>query len=173
MPGVNLSQSMPGEESSEKRSFFDMGILLSLGALIVVGLVWGGIRFYMSSLDKKIADIEVTLGASTAQTKGGRVDRVADFETRLKYFSENKNEFEPEVILKQLEGVMVSGVLLTGFQYDQEERLLTLSGKSDDFRKLADQMFSFKTEKMFSQVRVETIDRDDENKVTFVLKAGF
>ena len=172
MPGVNLSQPME-EESSEKRSFFDAGILLSFGVLLLVGLTWGGIRFYLSSLDKKIVAIESTLQVNAAQTKGAGVDRVVDFDARLHYFFENKNEFDTQDILKRLEDTMVSGVTLTDFKYDTSERVIAISGKCDDFRKLADQMFSFKSEKVFSQVRVEKIDRDEDNRIEFTFKADF
>ncbi|MFZ3031740.1 MAG: PilN domain-containing protein [Candidatus Moraniibacteriota bacterium] len=161
------------EERPIQRSFFDVGVLLSLTILILVGLGWGGLRFYMNSLDKKIAEADTALNANMENTRGERVDRVADFEARVKYFTKNRDGFvEPKDILSTLEGTMVSGIVLTQYEYDSMTGVSTLSGRAEDFKKLAEQMLSLKSEKIFSQVQVDKTDRDEENRITFILKAS-
>lgn len=173
MPGVNLSQSMIEEERPIERSFFDMGVIISLVVLTLVAAGWGGLRFYMNSLDKKIAETDTALSANMENTRGERVDRVADFEARVKYFAKNKNDFsEPQDILSTLEGTMVSGIVLTQYEYDHTTGVSTLSGRTEDFKKLAEQMLSLKSEQVFSQVQVDKIDRDEQNRIVFILKAS-
>lgn len=173
MPGVNLSQSMIEEERPLQRSFFDTGVILSLVVLMLVGLGWGGLRLYMNSLDAKIAALDTTINANGEDLRGDRIDRVADFEARIKYFSKNKEDFiEPENILAALETVMVSGIVLTKYEYDQVTGVSTISGRSEDFKKLAEQILSLKSERIFSQVEVEGVGRDEEKRLTFVLKAS-
>jgi Tfp pilus assembly protein PilN len=173
MPGVNLSQSMNEEEQNEEHSFFDVGIILSLVALLVVGLGWGGLRLYIGSLNKKIAAIDESLSASKAQLKGEHIDKVADFDARLKYFSANMAEFtDPQSVFQKVEGSMVSGVVLTRFDYDTENEAVTFEGACADFKQLAEQVMSLKAEKTFLQVTVDQIDRNDDNQVMFVIKAS-
>lgn len=173
MPGVNLSQSMIEEERPIQRSFFDVGVIMSLVILVLVVAGWGGLRLYMNSLDGKIAAVEATLSASAENTQGDHIDRIADFDARMKYFSKSKNDFvDPQEILGLLEGAMVSGVILTEYEYDLESGESTLVGSSGNLKELAEQILKLKSEKIFSQVQIKGTDRDVKNRVTFTLKAS-
>lgn len=172
MPGVNLSQSMNEEEQSEERSFFDTGIILSLLVMLITGAAWGGISFYIASLDKKIAAVDGDLTASTAQLQGEGVDRVADFDTRLKYFMANKESFsDVQDIVQRMEKSIIPGIVLTKFEYNPGDKMILIDGRCAEFRKLAEQIMSLKAEQIFSQVKVDKIDRDDTNQIVFSLRA--
>ena len=175
MPGVNLSQAVAEEEEVKRpRGFFDTGIIVSLVLLALSGSVWGGMRLYVGSLDKKIAALDETLSSNTERLKGEGVNRVADFDARVAYYSENKDALtDPRDVLRRLESVMVPGVVLTNFTYDHQARMSIIAGRSDDFRKMAEQILSLKAEKIFSQVVVDRIERDDKDRITFVFKANF
>ncbi len=174
MSGVNLSQTIEEEESSTKLGFFDASVVVSLLVLLISGLVWGGIRFYNSSLDKKMVQLDEALNANTERIRGDHIDRIADFDARIAYFSNSQEELsEPRDILKALEGVMVSGIILTKFEYDHEQHASIMTGTADDFKRLAEQILRLKSEKLFSQVRVERIERNDKNRIVFSLKASF
>lgn len=173
MPGVNLSQSMDEEEKSEQRSFFDTGIILSLLVVLITGLSWGGMRLYIGSIDKQIVEFDQTFATATGQLRGDRVDRIADFDARLNYFFANKDEFsDAQEVIQKLEKGVVSGVVLTRFEYNPGEKAVVFEGTCGDFRQLAEQVMSFKREAIFSQVKVEKVDRDKENQVVFSLKAN-
>ncbi len=173
MPGVNLSQSMNEEEQSEKRSFFDVGIIISLVVLLLIGLSWGGLRLYIGSIDKQLTEVDQALASVTGQLKGDAVDRIADFDTRLNYFSANEDGFsDAQGIIQKLEKGVVPGVVLTRFQYSPGEKAVMFEGTCADFRKLAEQVMSFKREAIFSRVKVEKVDRDEKNQVVFSLKAS-
>lgn len=174
MPGVNLSQSMNEEEQSEERSFFDTGIILSLVGLLVMGVAWGGLLLYISSIDKKIATIDASLSSSATRLKGDRIDRVADFDTRLNYFSSNKAEFtSAQEVFQKLERSVVDGVVVTKFKYDHENREAIFEGNCADFKKLAEQIMALKADASFLQVAVERTSRNEANQVEFALKASF
>ncbi|MBP7060374.1 MAG: PilN domain-containing protein [Candidatus Moranbacteria bacterium] len=174
MTGVNLSQSMPDEEQSEKRSFFDTGIILSLAVLLVVAAGWGGIQLYIASLDKKIAAQDAAIGTSADRLRGDTVDRIADFDERLNYFIGHRPELsDPQDVFSRLERVMVSGVTLTKFDYSREDGVIIVEGVTSDFRKLAEQVLGLKGDTLFSQVKVDQIDRNEAGQVTFIFKANF
>ncbi len=175
MPGVNLSQPVAEEEEVKRsRGFFDTGIIVSLVLLALSGSVWGGMRLYLGSLDKKIATLDETLSANAERLKGEGVNRVADFDARVTYYAEHRDGLtDPRDILRRLESVMVPGIVLTSFTYDNQARTSIIAGRSEDFRKMAEQILSLKAEKIFSQVVVDRIERDDKDRITFVFKANF
>lgn len=171
MTGVNLSQPLPEEEEPTKRSFFDASTIISFSIIALLGATWGGMQFYMSYLDKKIATIDMTLGTDLARTKGDAVNRIADFDARLDYFVAHKEAFpDPAGMFQKLESAMVSGVVLTDFKYNQKEKEMMLDGYTDDFKKLAEQVLGLKSEKTFSRVLVDQIGRDSENRIVFTLR---
>jgi hypothetical protein len=66
---------------------------------------------------------------------------------------------------------MVDGAVLTDYEYDEAMKQVALGGKVGNFRQLAEQMLSFKSEQVFSEVTVDTINRDDDGQITFSLTA--
>ncbi len=173
MPGMNLSQSTMEEEEVGKQSLFDSGFIVSLSLILLSALSFGGLHLYIGSLDKKIAALEGQLSGSTASLKGEHIDRVADFDARLNHFSTNQTEFfETRDILQKLESRTLPGVVLQKFQYSAKEKTVTVDGISGDYRRLAEQIMTFKKEAIFSKLKVENISQNNENQVTFVLKGA-
>jgi hypothetical protein len=174
MLGVNISQSQEEEETKPKRTgFFDTGTIISI---VLVGLsvaVWGGIQLYMQSLDKKIATIDASVVQDSGRLSGENIDRIADFDARVAFFASKQPELvEPLDMLKKLEETMVSGIVLTDYEYDHEMNVGIVSGKASDFRALAEQILSFKTNGLFSQVGVKRTERDEDGVLHFTLNTS-
>lgn len=170
---MNLSQSTIDEEEVEKKSLFDSGFIVSLSLVLLSALTFGGLHLYIGFLDKKISALEGELSGSTVSLKGDHIDRVADFDARLNHFSTNKTEFfETRDVFKKLENSILAGVVLEEFQYSVKEKTLTINGISGDYRRLAEQIMTFKKESIFSKLSVDSIDRNDEDQVIFVLKGA-
>lgn len=171
MSGMNLSQSVPEEESTEDRSFFDGGFILSLSLILLSAIAFGGVRLYIGSLDKKIATVEETLSANAQRLSGENIDRIADFDSRLNYFSANKSDFsDTQEILSMLEKRVLPDTVLKKFEYNPHDKVIFIEGESDDFKKLAEQIMAFKDEKIFSNMEVQTLDREEASLITFTLK---
>ena len=68
---------------------------------------------------------------------------------------------------------MVPQVVLTEYEYNGGEKQVTVSGKTDNFRYVAEQIISLKSDPMFSQVVVSAISRDKDGKITFTLVSQF
>mgnify|MGYP003419282575 CR=1 FL=1 len=175
MLGVNIEQSQPEEETKPKhRGFFDTGTIISIALISLSLLGWGGTRYYIGTLNAKIADAEATLNLDLPKLSGEQVDAISDFESRLVFFGANKNGlYEPVETLKKVEAAMVPGVVLTSYKYDHAEGLTTIEGTTDDFRKLAEQILGFKSQKVFSHVHAQNIGRNNLGQITFTLKANF
>ena len=172
MSGVDLSQSMTEQREEARRGLFDMGVITSILRLVIVAAGWGGLRYYMTTIDKKIAAFDEAIAANTLQLEGDHIDRVADFDARTSLLGSDPAEsVEPHQLLTQVESAMVNGVVLTDYEYDEAMKQVALGGKVGNFRQLAEQMLSFKSEQVFSEVTVDTINRDDDGQITFSLTA--
>lgn len=173
MPGVNLSQSEQEEEQVEERSFFDSGFMLSMGMILLALLAFGGVRLYIGSLDKKIAAVESALSVNAGRLKGDGIDRVADFDARLGYFSANMVQFsDMQLVLQKLEKTVLPNIILKDFEYNHQDKTVTIEGVSTDFKSLAEQIMSFKNEPVFSNIEVQSIDRTEADTISFVLRAS-
>ena len=173
MSGMNLSQSLPEEEPADDRSFFDGGFILSLSLILLSAIAFGGVRLYIGSLDKKIATVEQTLSANAQRLSGENIDRIADFDSRLNYYSANRVDFsDTEEILRKLEEKVLSDTVLKKFEYNPHDKVILIEGESNDFKKLAEQIMAFKDEKVFSNMEVQTLDRTEANLITFTLKVA-
>lgn len=175
MAGVNLSQSMASqEEKAVKRPFSASGFPLSIVLFLVTLLGWGGLRWYIHIVDQKTAGLDVTLAQSENRLHGEDIDQVTDFDTRLALLGASEAErVDPETILTRLEALIIPQVVLIKYEYNKQERLGTIVGETDNFRYLAEQLISLKSERLFSQAIVDQIIRGKDGKVRFTLKASF
>ncbi len=62
--------------------------------------------------------------------------------------------------------------LLTEYEFDEKDQLTTISGRTDNFKTLAEQMIIFKSAKMFTTMKLDDIDRDENGQINFRVKAS-
>lgn len=173
MAGINLSQSAQERQDIDRGGVFDAGALWSLVIFLLVLGVWGGLRFYMGTLDEKAATLDVDLAKNQSSLQGPEASRVADFDTRLALLDKGLDAgVDPAGLFSQLEKLMIPSVILTGYEYNQEEDILSVSGYTDGFKSLAQQMTSFKMEVPFTGLWVESVGRTKEGKISFVFKTS-
>lgn len=174
MGGINLSQSMQeSRRGAEKKSFFDQGLIWGSVVLFLVAGAWGGLRWYMTTLDDKVAALEEELTSNASRLEGKSADRIADFNDRLTLIGTGLDSAaEPRVILEQMERLMVPEVVLTKYEYDKKERTISIGGLTDNFKFLAQEILSLKSEAAFSEVKVDTIARTKDGKIAFELKVS-
>lgn len=175
MAGVNLSQSMTASDGgSRKKARMSFGFPISIVLLVLTLLGWGGLRWYMSSLDGKITRLDAEIAANSTEFQSERVERIENFDARLSLLNTDPAEMiDPESILAKLESVMVPQVVLTEYEYNGEEKQVSVSGKTDNFRYVAEQIISLKSDPMFSRVEVSSVSRDEDGKIEFTLVSQF
>ncbi len=141
--------------------------------LLVVG-VWGGLQWYTAQQAQRLAVLDETLRQANERLRGKEAERVVDFDTRLGYVSNHLTDrVASAALLKQLEKLVISGVVLTQYEYNREEKVVTVSGLTDDFKYLAQQVVALKAETPFAAIRVDSVTRTKEGKISFTLKAHF
>jgi len=175
MAGVNLSQSMASQaDKSAKRPFSASSFPLSIILLLMTLIGWGGLHWYLYSLNQKITQLDETISASGNRLQGENIDRISDFDARSSLLSVIATErVDPVVILSKVEALIVPEVVLTKYRYDKQEKTSLIAGETDNFRYLAEQIINLKSDPIFSQVIVDQINRSQEGKIQFVLRADF
>lgn len=171
--GINLSHVNEEEKSSQKKGLFDKGLAFCFGIFILVLGVWGGLEWYIKTLNDQVVQAEALLTDNATSLRGTKVDRIADFDTRLAFMKSSMDVTAdlPETILPKLESLIVPSVNLTGYTYHKQEQLMSISGLTDNFRHLAEQLLSFKLDVVFSDAKVDIITRTKEGKIAFTFKA--
>lgn len=175
MAGVNLSRlTVTDQQPHGKGHFAVSGFWISIVVLLVTLAGWGGLRWYIHSLDQKVAALDTIIADDTSRLTGDDVDRVADFSARLTFIgSDPATLVDPQTIFAKLESLVVPQVTLVKYEHDQSARTSTVSGTTDNFRYLAEQIVSFKGESSFVGVQVGDISRSDKGAIEFTLIISF
>ncbi len=174
MAGVNLSQSITGDEKASKSvSSFTSGMPISVGLLVLTLIGWGGMRWYMYSLDNKINQVTADITASSGALQDERVDRITNFDARLSLLNADPAEsIDPTPMLTELESLIVPQVTLKDYAYDQTTGETKLTGRTTNFRYVAEQIISLKSSPSFSRVDVQSTSRSEGGAIEFTLLAS-
>ncbi len=171
---MNLSPSALGKKEG-RRGIFDTSFIAVLIIFFLVLAGWGGMRWYIQKLDDKLTGIEAEIEKNSLQLQGENVDRVANFGVRLELIDKQSKSsaVDSQKLLSQLESLAVPSVRLTEYKYNEAEKTVTVSGETDTFRYVAQQMVSLKSESLFAGIKVETLTRTKEGRIAFSFKARF
>lgn len=170
MAGINLSQSIQAKQAQAKVRFFDQGLIAMVGVLALLLITYGGTRWYLNRLEKRVASLETEVTERTASLKGKEVDRVADFVERLGYISTHMQEGpDPSSLLGQLEQMTLPAVRLTAFEYGTEEPRTRIEGETNSLKEVAQQMMVYKQLPGIAEVTVERVEYNKEGRIIFTL----
>lgn len=172
MAGINLSSSTSGKK---ERGVLDGAFIAVTVIFIAVLAGFGGMRFYLKVLDDRLGDLEAMLKENAAQLQGPSVDRVARFDNRLTLADKQQKVggAEPQKLLQQLENLVVPSVRLTEYEYNAAGKFVVVAGEADNFKYIAQQIISFKSEDLFVGIKVQSLARTKEGRIAFALKAEF
>lgn len=174
MPGTNLLQSSQDSRGFRGQNLMDKSLIGSFVLLFIALATWGGIRWYMKVLDDKAVALDAVIQTNASQLHSKTVDRVADFDARVQAIGTNMTGvIETKDKLSQLERLVIPNVVLTGYKYDAGDNTVVVNGTTDNYRYVALQIMSLKSEALFSDVTVEALGRTTEGKITFTLSSKF
>lgn len=171
MAGINLSTQAYGGEK-KKRSFFDRGFVFSVVLLVIILGVWGGIRYFLFTLNRDITALESQITDSKNELEGEQVDRVLNFDIRKKGIETNMGtNIDVAKHFQDLEAVVIPSVRLTQYALNQNTGAIVISGETSDYKYLAQQLISFKKQAEYSNIRVDRITTTESGDISFTLKA--
>lgn len=173
MANINLYQSEQDGFQKKQAGLFDMGMTAGLGFALVVLLVYGGLEFYLRSIDQKIANLAQEEEAGRQTLKESDVNQAASFQQRIEKIKSGAQSFaanDPAKIFQGVQESVIGGVVLSGLGFDGKE--VNLSFGVDDFEKLSAQILKFKQSGLFKSVSVGSTSRGSDGKITASLTLG-
>lgn len=172
MAGMNLSSS-----TFEKKDvgIVDKTFIITVVVFLLVAATWGSMRWYIQTLNDRLAGLDATLAESSLQLRGEAVDRAAHFDTRLTLIGQqlDNGSVDTQALLNQLESLAVPNIKLTRYEYNQAEKFVEVTGETDNFKYIAQQIISLKSENLFRAITVDSIRRTDEGRIAFSFKVKF
>jgi hypothetical protein len=175
MAGMNLSSSTPEIMSKPKRRLDSYFMLVTVVFFLTI-IGFGGLRWYINKLDVNLAGFDAVLAEHAKQLQGETVDRVARFDDRMtlvgKQLSDDQG-VDSQKLLSQLEGLVVPNIKLTKYEYNDVGKFVEVKGLADNFKSVAQQLISFKSEPLFVGINVQSLSINNDKLVEFVFRADF
>lgn len=171
---MNLTLST-AEKMEENKGIFDGSLAIISVIFFLVVASWGGMRWYIKTQNDTLANLDATLAQSSPQLQGDKVNRVAYFDARSRFAGQQVNgvTVDAKKLLGQLESLTVPNVRLTRYEYNEVGKFVVVEGETDNFKYIAEQIISLKSEELFAGIRVDSIQRTKEGRIGFSLKAQF
>ncbi|MDO8529218.1 MAG: hypothetical protein Q7S18_00950 [bacterium] len=168
MTNINLLESAEGKDTQGQKKLGGKALFVPLAVLLAVFLAFGGAKFYLSSLDKEKNQIDGEIKLESANLNGKNVDRVADFQERMKKAAgESSSKENYESYLEEMETLVVSGARVESLQYSPEEIAIAMT--ADNFKTMARQVLSLKQSKFFRDLKTGGASRKEDGKISFTL----
>jgi chromatin segregation and condensation protein Rec8/ScpA/Scc1 (kleisin family) len=173
MPGMNLSEPTPAQE--QVKAGFVTGSVVVTAIFFLILTVWGGMQWYIKTLDERLAAQTAMLEENSTKLKGEKVDRIASFDTRLTLMKKqiDGETTDTQTLLNQLERLVIPNVKLTKYEYNKKDKFVLIGGETDNLKFVAQQLISFKGESQFTEIQVNSLRKNLDGRVEFSFKAAF
>lgn len=139
--------------------------------LVFVFASLGAAKFYLSYLDKEKIKIDDEERMELANLSGKTVDRIADFQDRMKLAAKEaaaKKDYND--YLRELESSLVKGVRVNSFTYSPEK--VSLEMTADNLKETARQALSFKNSRYYKELVLGATSVGEEDKIEFGFSSG-
>ncbi len=168
---MNLSSSVPKKKQEGSWIFGGPAIVTVIFFLLLA--FWGGMQWYLKTLDKTLSEQQILLEDNASRLKGDAVDRVASFDTRLTLAEGQMSGDTPDTgkLLSQLESLVIPNVKLTKYVFDENGKFVVVEGETDTFKYVAQQLFVLKGEDPFTNIKVDSLKKNLEGHIVFSFKA--
>ncbi len=171
MTGVNLSRSTQNaEEYTKKSSFLDKGVFLAFLILVFTLLLFGGLKMATKYYSAKKTQVDGETAALRKELASGGVDRVADFQNRLKEIKTNlEAKSNPNELLRQVSLSMVPGS--TAELVEESLGAATIKVTVDNYLTAAKQTLALKKSEKLKNIRITEIGKDSDGRIIITLSA--
>ena len=172
MVNINLHQEIEKDQARKKKSWLSRSSnYISLFILIITFVVFGGTKLYQGYLKKEIGRIDGQIAKETSDFDSNVLTKIIDFQNKIDRVDSNyENKNNPNDDFSEVEKLMVEGVSLNMYEYDDKGDTLTLEAVANDFKTIAEQMLSFKKSENFNGVDITRTSRDSEGGIIFALE---
>lgn len=173
MVNINFHQTNQASDSQlRKKRVLNTGFVVSVIILSVSFLTFFGMKIYHEIIESKITVTKNQIDGEVGSIEKNKMSRVVDFQRRLEGIDANISEGKnPTEILSEIEGLMVSGAMLTSYEYDSLTKSLILEAVADNFQTVSRQASGLKNSDCFENVRMPEAAIGEDGKVGFTLES--
>lgn len=168
---MNLSSSVPEKKQTGSRLLGGSVVAVSFFFLLLA--LWGGMLWYLKTLDSTLLKQKAALAESTLLLRGEKVDRVASFAARLMLARKqmSTDSVDTGKLLNQLESLVIPEVVLTKYEFNEKEKFVLVEGETDNFKYVAQQLFILKGENLFADIKTDSLKKSLEGRISFSFRA--
>ncbi len=171
LANLNFSKSAGG-----KFDFLKFGAIAGFVLLILSLAVWGGLKFYQSSINNKIEDLKKQQsGIFTPQDKE-MAEKIANLEKRAELAQQFlKSHVYTSEILNSIAALTLPKVKWDSYELSVKDKTVKLNCKAADYSVLAKQLFVFNEAGNvgFSKINASGIALDKDGTVGFAISFEF
>lgn len=172
MPGMNLSQSAQAAEAKLKprTSFADKSVYVAFILLLLAGMSYGGVLWYLKDLEKKkIALVDQIEAEKKASYGGEDIQSVSRFYVKSKEILDKRTvpNVNPKSELAVLSAQVLPEVVLESYTNDLSKGTVQITGKAKEFRNVAEQMYLLKRSGNFSSVSTGALSLGEDGSIGF------
>ena len=173
MIDINLHQAAEKDlKINRRKTIFKSSFFLSFSLLAIVLIAFAITKLYQKNLINEKDNISKMKANELASFDSDAINRLIDFKKRLDDTSFNlQNKTEPKEILDNIEQLMVKGVTLKSFKYDDSVDSLKMEIAADSFRLASSQMLSLKKSGLFGNVLIDNSRRNESGQAILELNA--
>lgn len=170
---VNINLKIDPSEEKKNPSPVKTGIVLG-GILLLLLSAYGGLLFYKSRLDMRIASANGEYSAKLESFKAGNAKNVFDFQNRLNNVIKLSGEKEKTAeVLSIVEQSMVPDLYIDSLEYDKIKGEIKLGLNTKNYNGMAKQLLKFKNSGYFSDIQVagsQVTEKGVKFPVTLIIK---
>lgn len=172
MTNINLYQD---DQEIKKRlaansKFFSGGVFFSLMLVVLTLLVFVGLKFYVSQVEKKNAAALLEIESKKSSIiKLDALGEVIDVQTRLQHIKENLKITDGEVsrvqvknVLDDFENYINNAVVVSSLNYDDSGKI-EITFESNSYNEISRQIMNFKNSKNLTGVNLTGIAKDEKS----------
>lgn len=167
MANINLYQNEQTEYQRERGGILNNGMFVALAFALLTFLAYGGVEFYLRSINQKIEFLVQEEKNSRQALQEKDVNAAASFQQRMETISLNVDSFakkDPAGIFESVQKTVIDGVVVSSLDFDGKE--IGLSLVADNFETLSKQILNFKKSDFFEAVNVGSTSLGEEEKVS-------
>jgi hypothetical protein len=166
MVNINLTAGPPHEEIEEKTNS-QKELLVLLAIVLILFLAYGGLYYYNKGLkNESLRASEERETKTSAFLASEETKNFFDFQNRLNianglFVKKNKNLG----ILDELEKIIIPGIYISTYDYDDEAKTLKLELVCDEYNNVAKQVLSLKKSNYFSEIILSESRIDEKGDI--------
>lgn len=157
----------------QEKSFSILNVLfyLSLVLLFASMIAYFVLFYFLKNTEEKISSLDEQIAAAAASPEAAVSQELILYQGKINNFSSlmSAHKYSSQVF-PLIESLVHPKVSFSSFSFDMETRIVTVSGKTDNFLTLGQQTDILKGEKLIQNVELSDISFDEDGKVSFAFE---